>query len=67
LPSISSIAYLTRKSRLTRRANQGHLDIIAKIIELAPEPAAGFLTSEGQELKKRFCFAEICPTHLHQI
>jgi len=36
------------KSRLTRRANQGHFDIIAKTTRPAPKPAAGFLIGEGQ-------------------
>jgi hypothetical protein len=31
---------------LTRRANQGHTDIIADIVEPAPETAAGFSVSK---------------------
>jgi hypothetical protein len=32
--------------RLTRGANQGHIDIIASIVEPAPETAAGFFMSQ---------------------
>jgi hypothetical protein len=44
---------------LTRGANQGHIDIIANIVEPAPETAAGFFMSQddhkgGFNLSKPF-------------
>jgi len=44
---------------LTRRANQGHISIIADIVEPAPETAAGFSVSQdnrrgGFNLSKPF-------------
>jgi hypothetical protein len=51
---------------LTRRANQGHIGIIADIVEPAPETAAGFYVSRLSArtvsiYRNRFVeFSEIC-------
>jgi hypothetical protein len=51
---------------LTRRANQGHIGIIADIVEPAPETAAGFFIStlspgRFQFVETRFVeFSAIC-------
>jgi hypothetical protein len=40
--------------RLTRRANHGHIDIIAKSYSPSRESAAGFFVGEAQSCKSSF-------------
>jgi hypothetical protein len=50
---------------LTRGANQGHIDIIANIIEPAPETAAGFFMSKT--ITRRFQFIETVSPNFPQL
>ena len=50
---------------LTRRANQGHIGIIADIVEPAPETAAGFFISHDNR-PKRFQFVETVSSNFLQ-
>jgi hypothetical protein len=50
---------------LTRRANQGHIGIIADIIEPAPETAAGFFISQDNR-PRPFQFVETVSSNFPQ-
>jgi hypothetical protein len=50
---------------LTRRANQGHTDIIADIVEPAPETARGLFVSQNNR-PERFQFVETVSSNFLQ-
>jgi hypothetical protein len=54
------------EGRLTRRANQAHNRIIENYTACASQWQRAFCLGWGKS-QRRFCLAEICSLHFHQI